>query len=220
MFTEHKAKGASRFIAARFAFVALLVATAATSAWSAQPRAQGGRRVGIDMRFGEVVREGTRQLNSKNYARAVALFTQALAMKPDPVNESVVLMHRGSAQIHSPNHAGALADFDRARRLRPRETWNYNDAAWLRATSPDASVRNGKLAVQQATRACELSGWKRSDYIDTLAAAHAEAGNFERAIEFQKQAMKIAPFSDRRGMTERLRLYETRTPYRLKLNRR
>ena len=52
-------------------------------------------------------------------------------------------------------------------------------------------MRNGKEAVELAIKACELSNWKNWGIIDTLAAAYAEAGNFEQAINYQRQVMQM-----------------------------
>jgi hypothetical protein len=87
--------------------------------------------------------------------------------------------------------------------------------AWLRATCPEKRIRNGRKAIKEATRACELTEWKLWGYIDTLAAAHAEAGNFFEAIKYQKQVLPMAQ-ADKLGdeVRKRLTLYEHHKPYR------
>jgi tetratricopeptide (TPR) repeat protein len=97
----------------------------------------------------------------------------------------------------------------------PQDAWSYNTLAWIKATCPDASVRNGSEAVSAATQACELTRWKLASLIDTLAAACAESGDFQRAIRLQKQALLVsnAPESERGAMQERLALYKQSQPY-------
>ena len=194
----------------------LMLLTLVTEAAEPSAPARGGRRVGIDTRFGDLVHEAREQYHKKNYTRAAALYTEAINMRPDRKNALMLHSERGSAFMDGQNDPAAVADFDAVVRLRPADSSALNLAAWLRATSRDPAARNGRVAVQQAARACELTKWKNPDLIDTLAAAHAEAGDFGRAMEFQKQAIQLAPLSDRNKMHERLQLYAQRTPYRLK----
>lgn len=67
-----------------------------------------------------------------------------------------------------------------------------NNAAWLLATAPDPHLRDGKTAVDLATRACELTRYKQPFYIGTLAAACAEAGRFDEAITNAQRARAAA----------------------------
>lgn len=98
----------------------------------------------------------------------------------------------------------------------PADDWSYNQIAWIRATCPEASIRNGKEAVEDAMKACELSEWKNWDWIDTLAAAYAEVGDFKRASEFEEKALRTGnPLeSDQREMRDRLSLYKKFHPFR------
>jgi hypothetical protein len=91
-----------------------------------------------------------------------------------------------------------------------------NSIAWLRATFPEQSLRDGKQAVSEATRACELTEWKDWAYLDTLAAAYAETGDFENAVKFQSQAIEpsTASADQQGGMRKRLELYRKKKPYR------
>ena len=77
-------------------------------------------------------------------------------------------------------------------------------------------MRDGKQAVVHATRACELTGWQYPMCISTLAAAHAEAGDFDRAVKFQKDALSFPAFEEQVGKAgqERLQLYAQKKPYR------
>jgi hypothetical protein len=110
---------------------------------------------------------------------------------------------------------GALAAYREALRLDPRYPGAHNNLAWLLAIGPDG-VWDGKRAVAHATRACELTGWKEPNFLDTLAAAHAATGDFDRAVEYQKRALSFPGFeqADGKAGRDRLRLYARKKPYR------
>ena len=97
---------------------------------------------------------------------------------------------------------------------------SYNQLAWINATCSDSAVRDGKEAVSAASKACELTEWKNWMFIDTLAAAYAEAGDFKHAVEFQERALRTGnpTASEQKRMRERLSLYEQSTPFRDKPN--
>jgi hypothetical protein len=107
-----------------------------------------------------------------------------------------------------------------ALRLDPLNHPAYNNLSWLRATCPDEALRDGKEALVKATKACELTGWADWTRLDTLAAACAEVGGFEKAVEYQKRAMSMSgvpkvdrPEVDRIEMKHRLGLYQLKQPY-------
>ena len=93
-----------------------------------------------------------------------------------------------------------------------------NSLAWLLASCPEDGLRNGSLAVTYARKACEQTGWKDADCIDTLAAAYAEAGQFANAIKCQRKAMEDPGFRESSGKEARARLelYKAGRPYREK----
>ena len=67
-----------------------------------------------------------------------------------------------------------------------------------------------------ATLACEATKFGNPTMIDTLAAAHAEAGDFSQAIKYQQMALSSDSLSAeaRAQMRDRLGLYQRQMPYR------
>lgn len=88
--------------------------------------------------------------------------------------------------------ADALTHYERAISLDPDnlECEVYVLAAWLLATCPDASLRNGPRAVVLATKACEDSDYEPWP-LTALAAAYAQCGDFTNAINAQKRAIEL-----------------------------
>jgi len=67
-----------------------------------------------------------------------------------------------------------------------------NNLAWLRASCPDVAFRDGTQAVRLATRACEITHYEKPLFIGTLAAAQAEARDFQTAITTAERAAALA----------------------------
>jgi tetratricopeptide (TPR) repeat protein len=88
--------------------------------------------------------------------------------------------------------SAAAAHYRRALELRPDSMQACNNLAWLMATCPKASFRDGPLAVTLAKRAEQLTGSRNALVIGTLAAAQAEAGNFAGAIAAAGRARQLA----------------------------
>jgi tetratricopeptide (TPR) repeat protein len=138
----------------------------------------------------------------------------SVALPVDPWYAATYI-NRGNSWWTKKEYERALADYSVALQLDPGQADAYNNRAWLWATCPDAKYRDGKQAVASATRACELSGWKEADHIGTLAAASAEAGDFDAAVKWQSQANGLyADAGDAKKGEERLRLYQEKRPYR------
>lgn len=94
-----------------------------------------------------------------------------------------------------------------------------NALAWILATSPVSAQRNGDEALALALAVCDRTQHRMFSLLDTLAAAYAAAGEFDKAVETQKEAIRLAeeakhPEDDLQGYRERLQLFEIRRPYR------
>jgi Tfp pilus assembly protein PilF len=143
---------------------------------------------------------------------AAAHYAEALRLHSD-----LAEAHNGLGLVLSSQgkYEAALAHFAEALRLRPGYADVYNNSAMIMAACPEARYRDGKRAVESATRACELTDWKRSDSLDTLAAAYAEAGDFDAAVTWQTRAIGL--LTDEREKDDfrsRLVLYLAKKPDR------
>ena len=88
--------------------------------------------------------------------------------------------------------SAAVAHYQRALKLQPDSMQACNNLAWVMATCPAASFRDGPLAVTLAKRAEQLTASRNALVIGTLAAAQAEAGNFAKAIAAAGRARQLA----------------------------
>jgi len=119
-----------------------------------------------------------------------------------------VYLNRGIANHKLGRHAAATADFREGIRQGPDEPRVYTALAMHLATCSDAKYRNGKEAVQVATKGCDLSSGTSALALAALAAAQAEIGEWEKAIKSQKQAVDLAAKGT--GDANRLKPYLTR----------
>lgn len=83
-----------------------------------------------------------------------------------------------------------------------------SDQAWLAATSHAADQRNGADAVRLAKQACEATGYRWWRGLKSLAAAHAELGEFDQAIEFSTKSIDLAPAEEADSIVRQRRAYE------------
>ena len=82
------------------------------------------------------------------------------------------------------------------------------------ATCPDESYRDTELALKAAERAIQLDGSEDYRYLDTLAAAQANVGQYSQAAETLMGAVDVAPEEIRPELKERMTLYQAQRPYR------
>jgi len=145
--------------------------------------------------------------------KAIADYNAALLRD---ANLSYVYIVRANLFLRKKNYRKAMSDLQTAVQMDTKKPERaLNALAWLRATCPEPGIRDGKEGVELAIKACELSEWKDSGIIDTLAAAYAELGDFDRAIKYQKQVLQmVEPSTDDGKLRQRLALYGKHKPYR------
>jgi len=149
----------------------------------------------------------------KQHGRAIELFTKLLDKKPD---NWVALRTRGDALLNVGRQNDAPADYEKALKLQPESSGILNNLAWVMATSPDEKVRNAKRAVELATKACELTEFKAPHILSTLAAAHAEAGDFDAAKKWSAKAVEVGGDDEEqlKQLKDELKSYESNKPWR------
>ena len=123
---------------------------------------------------------------------------------------------RGWAKNKAGDYAGALEDYTRLVELLPAsDAHGLNSLAWQLATCPDPTMRDGKKAVDYAQKACEASQWKEANDVDTLAAAYAESGDFDKAVKYEEWYLALpgAEAKDLPDAKARLELYQAHKAY-------
>ena len=147
---------------------------------------------------------------------AMGDLTKAIALQPKDAN---LYARRGWMHEQNNDDADAIADYDASLALAPHPGEGiYNSMAWILATSSNPQLRNGKRAIELATRSCDLSAWSNGYEIDTLAAAYAEAGDFAHAIENETKAIALlgSKADDLKHARLRLDLYQHGKAYHRK----
>jgi hypothetical protein len=149
------------------------------------------------------------------YERAAA--RPSLLLPPDPAipegrstGDSVDWLNWGQ-------YVRYRTDYDELIRRYPDLYWAHERKAWILATSPDATYRDGRLAVAAATRASELTNGRDGRVLSTLAAAYAEIGDFATAVRWQERALEQVAAEGRslKPEQDRLSLYRSAKPFRL-----
>lgn len=142
--------------------------------------------------------------------KALADLTAAQQFAP---NDSDIYLHRGNVHLARGDCSAAIADFEAAVQLNPTNPHRHNQLSWIYSTCRDSPCRNAEKALAHATTACELSGWRDFIILDTLAAALAASGQFDRALQTLEQALEFAPEGDRPTLHRHRESLRARKPY-------
>jgi tetratricopeptide (TPR) repeat protein len=147
----------------------------------------------------------------KKPAKAIETYTALLAMDP---NEWQALRGRADTCLNVGRQTEAIADYEKALKLQPKDHGILNNLAWVLATSPDAKLRNGRRAIELATRASELTKYKQAYILSTLAAAYAETGDFASARKWSAKAVEIGDKEHNDSLKKELQSYQANKPWR------
>jgi tetratricopeptide (TPR) repeat protein len=115
---------------------------------------------------------------------------------------------RASCWYLKKDYQKAIADFSAAVRLNSKDRSVYQRYAWLLATCPDRTYRDGKKAVELAKKACDLSEWKDPQDLNVFSESLAESGDFKNAIKYQWKALEHPEYENEYGPGARERIKE------------
>ena len=119
-----------------------------------------------------------------DYDKAIADYTKVIEIDP---RDADAYGNRGNAWGKKGDYDKVIADYTKAIEIDPKFADAYNGLAWIMATCPEGKYRDGKRAVELAEKAVALKD--AASFLDTLAAAYAEAGRFQDAIKTQERVI-------------------------------
>jgi Flp pilus assembly protein TadD len=148
--------------------------------------------------------------------QAIAAFQKAVVFQPDNteahLNLAILLESTG-------RDSEAIEQYQKIIELEPDAVIVLNNLAWLLATDSDARLRNGSEAISLAEHACELTHFQEPLFIGTLAAAYAEAGRFNEAVDSAGKARDVALAHGEQRIADQnrhlLELYKTGHPFHM-----
>lgn len=150
----------------------------------------------------------------KDLAKATEWYRKAATQGLPDAQYSLGCMYYYGTGVEQ-DYTEALAWYTKA--MKGMNVSALNAMAWLRATCPDERLRDGTRAVELAEELYSKgTTWAR---LDTLAAAYACDGQFEKAVETQKKANALlerkepGKKKDLEGQEARLKLYEQGKAY-------
>jgi tetratricopeptide (TPR) repeat protein len=140
-----------------------------------------------------------------DFDRAIDDLSEALKRAPDSADAYVA---RARAYYEREMFSNAIADALATLRIEPENAEALNLLAWIQATCSSPELRNGGSAVANAQRACDVARPAEWYHLGTLAAAHAEAGQFDDAVRCARRALDMAPPEERKECQECISRYE------------
>jgi tetratricopeptide (TPR) repeat protein len=154
-------------------------------------------------------------LQKGRVADALVHYRKLLELEPDNMEVHNIV---GTVLVQQGRVAEGVEEWQKVLAVQPDNGNAMSNLAWVFATSPDQSVRNGPKAVQLAEQAVRVSGSRIPILFRTLAAAYAESGRFSEAIQAAQQGNELANSQGNSGLAAELlgniALYQERQPLR------
>jgi len=172
---------------------------------------QASLKIRPDVSRGRYDRDNARSHYHLGYAldqkgllsEAISHYRKAVELWPDNADSEYILGMALSQQGHIDE---AIACLQKSLEIAPRSPATLNSLAWALSTCSDAQLRNGSRAIELAEQANQLSGGKNPVFIRTLAAAYAESGRFNDAIDAAQRASQLAAAKGEAALASQLRM--------------
>jgi tetratricopeptide (TPR) repeat protein len=111
-------------------------------------------------------------------------------------------------------YSNCIMNYERALQLEPENAECLMLLAHVLSVCPDASLRDGKKALEYAHKVCELTAWHDAVGIDLLAMAYAASGDYSEAIKLEEALLRSSRTEkDRKPAQARLKLYRQNKPF-------
>jgi tetratricopeptide (TPR) repeat protein len=143
-------------------------------------------------------------LQNGQVADAMVHYRKLLEIQPENVESRNIL---GTVLVQQGLVREAIEQWQETLAIQPENGNAKSNLAWVFATYPDGSVRNGTKAIQLAEQALQLSGGTNPIILRTLAAAYAESGRFAEAIDTAQQGFELATKQGNTGLANEFRSY-------------
>ncbi len=140
-------------------------------------------------------------LRKGQLADAMVESRKLLEIQPENLEVRNVL---GTVLIQQGLIGEAIEQWQETLRRDPNNGNAKSNLAWVFATCPEESLRDGNRAVQLAEQAFQLSGGKNAIVLRTLAAAYAESGRFTDAVEAARRGAELANQQGNSGLAAEL----------------
>ena len=133
--------------------------------------------------------------------KAIDNFDKAVRLKPDFAEAHGNL---AATLVLQRDFNRAVIHFRRALEIKPDFLPALKGLAWILATHPDPGMRDTKRAIELAQRAVELTGRKDIMSLELLATAHAQAGQFDKAVAAEQAALDLASAAKDENLARRI----------------
>ncbi len=162
--------------------------------------------------------EITALIENEDYGKVIPQLELASMIDPADTEKNKQLLTKvcsveAQSLIRNRRFEEAIVQYEKAYNASPDSIDVHNNLAWLLATCPDHTLRDAQRAIKLAKQAAQSTNYSDASTLDTLAAAYAEAGAFDKAVMTQRKAISLSPAASQSDLRSRLDLYLIGQPY-------